>query len=119
MSFVNGIGSVISSVASLFGGGGEAAAAGTQSAGPTETAVTAVGPDVAMAEGGIVDSPTNALIGEAGPEAVVPLDKMFDKFDEMISVFRQTKDVYMDGKKVTSGVNRVVDSVGTNTYSLG
>jgi hypothetical protein len=29
-----------------------------------------------MAEGGIVDSPTLALIGEAGSEAVIPLDKM-------------------------------------------
>jgi hypothetical protein len=30
----------------------------------------------AMAEGGIVTKPTLALIGEAGPEAVVPLSKM-------------------------------------------
>jgi hypothetical protein len=29
-----------------------------------------------LADGGIVNSPTLALIGEAGPEAVVPLDKM-------------------------------------------
>ena len=29
-----------------------------------------------MAQGGIVSSPTLALIGEAGPEAVVPLDRM-------------------------------------------
>jgi hypothetical protein len=29
-----------------------------------------------MADGGIVTSPTLALIGEAGPEAVVPLDRM-------------------------------------------
>jgi hypothetical protein len=29
-----------------------------------------------MAEGGIVNRPTLALIGEAGPEAVVPLSKM-------------------------------------------
>jgi hypothetical protein len=29
-----------------------------------------------MAEGGIVSKPTLALIGEAGPEAVVPLSKM-------------------------------------------
>jgi uncharacterized membrane protein YjjP (DUF1212 family) len=29
-----------------------------------------------LAEGGIVSSPTFALIGEAGPEAVVPLDRM-------------------------------------------
>lgn len=30
----------------------------------------------ALADGGIVTSPTLALIGEAGPEAVVPLDRM-------------------------------------------
>jgi phage-related minor tail protein len=29
-----------------------------------------------LADGGIVTSPTLALIGEAGPEAVVPLDRM-------------------------------------------
>lgn len=33
-------------------------------------------PRVALAEGGIVAGPMNALIGEAGPEAVIPLDKM-------------------------------------------
>ena len=31
--------------------------------------------------GGIFDSPTIAGIGEAGPEAVVPLDKLWDKLD--------------------------------------
>jgi hypothetical protein len=30
----------------------------------------------ALAEGGIVNAPTLALIGEAGPEAVIPLDRM-------------------------------------------
>jgi phage-related minor tail protein len=29
-----------------------------------------------MAEGGIVTRPTQALIGEAGAEAVIPLDRM-------------------------------------------
>jgi hypothetical protein len=29
-----------------------------------------------MADGGIVTSPTIAMIGEAGPEAVIPLDRM-------------------------------------------
>jgi phage-related minor tail protein len=29
-----------------------------------------------FAEGGIVTGPTLALIGEAGPEAVIPLDRM-------------------------------------------
>lgn len=32
-----------------------------------------VGASVALAEGGIVTGPTHALIGEAGPEAVIPL----------------------------------------------
>jgi hypothetical protein len=31
-----------------------------------------------MADGGIVTEPTKALVGEAGPEAVLPLDKYFD-----------------------------------------
>jgi len=35
-------------------------------------------PDVAMADGGIVTQSTNAIIGEAGPEAVIPLEKYFD-----------------------------------------
>lgn len=33
------------------------------------------------AQGGIFDSPTIAGIGEAGPEAVVPLNKLWDKMD--------------------------------------
>jgi hypothetical protein len=41
---------------------------------PTQTAARMNLPR--MAEGGIVSSPTLALIGEAGPEAVVPLDRM-------------------------------------------
>lgn len=32
-------------------------------------------PRIALAEGGYVNQPTNALIGEAGPEVVVPLDR--------------------------------------------
>jgi hypothetical protein len=31
---------------------------------------------VALADGGVVNSPTAALIGEAGPEAVIPLNRM-------------------------------------------
>lgn len=34
-------------------------------------------------KGGIFDSPTIAGIGEAGPEAVVPLDKFWDKLDNI------------------------------------
>ena len=35
------------------------------------------------AKGGIFDEPTIAGIGEAGPEAVVPLNKFWDKLDQM------------------------------------
>lgn len=35
------------------------------------------------AQGGIFDSPTIAGIGEAGPEAVVPLDKLWQKLDNI------------------------------------
>ena len=39
--------------------------------------VVPLGGKVALAEGGIVTKPTNALIGEGGgPEAVIPLDKL-------------------------------------------
>lgn len=39
---------------------------------------TAKNQSIPMADGGIVTQPTNALIGEAGPEAVVPLEKYFN-----------------------------------------
>ena len=32
-------------------------------------------PEITLQEGGVVNRPTNALIGEAGPEAVIPLDE--------------------------------------------
>jgi hypothetical protein len=40
---------------------------------------------VPLAEGGIVTRPTNALIGEAGAEAVIPLDRM-DGFGTTVNV---------------------------------
>lgn len=39
--------------------------------------------EVAMAKGGLVTQPTVAMVGERGPEAVMPLNKMFDNFKEM------------------------------------
>jgi hypothetical protein len=38
-----------------------------------------------LAAGGIVTAPTRALVGEAGSEAVIPLDAFYRKFDELIS----------------------------------
>lgn len=54
----------------------------------------------AMAIGGIVNKPTRALVGEAGPEAVVPLDKFYAKLDELIAVVKQGGNVYLDATKV-------------------
>ena len=43
---------------------------------PTPTARNTPGGIRMMADGGIVTGPTIAMIGEAGPEAVIPLDRM-------------------------------------------
>jgi hypothetical protein len=43
---------------------------------PERLGMTSGGTIPKMATGGIVTSPTTALIGEAGPEAIIPLDRM-------------------------------------------
>ncbi len=63
---------VIGNVANIIGGLTDLIPSGP--AAPTPAPPTSRIPR--MAEGGIVSSPTLALIGEAGPEAVVPLDRM-------------------------------------------
>jgi hypothetical protein len=42
----------------------------------------------AMAAGGIVTGPTRALVGEAGPEAVIPLSQLMNEFKEMKQILR-------------------------------
>jgi hypothetical protein len=43
-----------------------------------------------MAEGGIVDEPTDATIGEAGPEAVVPLDQgLMQAIQRLIQMYQR------------------------------
>ena len=61
-----------------------------------------------LAKGGIVTQPTQALIGEAGPEAVVPLSKqlnvnldpLIEKINILISAVEKGGNVYLDGNKV-------------------
>ena len=72
-----------------------------------DTAFTGLGeyavgdtPKVALATGGVVTKPTNALIGEAGPEAVIPLREFYAKLDELISAVNKGGNVYLDGAKV-------------------
>jgi hypothetical protein len=62
------------------------------------------GKETALASGGIVTQPTRALVGEAGAEAVIPLDKLMAEFKEMKAILTQiaTREgsVYLDGTKV-------------------
>ena len=43
---------------------------------------------------------------------------MVSKLDELILAVRETRDVYMDGRKVTSGVSNTVDKIGSNSYAV-
>ena len=58
--------------------------------------------DTPLATGGIVTKPARALVGEAGPEAVIPLREFYAKMDELINVVKEGGDVVMDGRKVGS-----------------
>jgi len=58
------------------------------------------GYDMELATGGIVNKPTKALVGEAGPEAVIPLREFYAKMDELIAAVKQGGNVYMDSRKV-------------------
>ena len=53
-----------------------------------------------MATGGIVTRPTRALVGEAGSEAVIPLNEFYSKLDELIQAVKAGGNVYLDGNKV-------------------
>ena len=53
-----------------------------------------------MAVGGIVRKRTKAVVGEAGPEAVIPLKEFYTKIDELIAAVQKGGSVYMDSRKV-------------------
>jgi hypothetical protein len=63
------------------------------------------GDEPEMAMGGIVSRPTRAIIGEAGSEAVIPLDKFYAKLDELISVVKSGGNIYLDGTRVGTAMN--------------
>jgi spore germination cell wall hydrolase CwlJ-like protein len=60
----------------------------------------------ALAVGGIVTRPTRALIGEAGPEAVIPLPQLFGG-----SIFNSTFGLM--GASIIGGVDAVLSSMGS------
>lgn len=76
---------------------------------------------IPFAKGGVVTQPVKGIVGEAGPEAVVPLSKLPEmmggglsleglnvKFDEMISKLDELTnikgDVYIDGNKTGQAI---------------
>jgi len=61
---------------------------------------------IPMANGGIVNSPTTALIGEAGPEAVIPLNRMG-------SMGGSTVNIVVNGSVTTEGdlVNAIRNAI--------
>jgi phage-related protein len=71
-------------------------------------------PRIALAEGGIVTRATNALIGEAGPEAVIPLDR----FDSMGATYNITVNAGMGangaevGREIVAAIKRYERSSG-------
>jgi len=71
---------------------------------PNLTDAIAGGGAMAFADGGIVTKPVKGLVGEAGPEAIIPLDKLMAEFREMRAILTQIANkegaVYLDGTKV-------------------
>ena len=87
---------------------------GAQSVGKTvmdmfptaKKAANEANPELGLATGGIITQPTRALVGEAGAEAVVPLNQMYAKFDEMIKAIKESRgDVLIDGNKAGQFIN--------------
>jgi hypothetical protein len=70
----------------------------------------------ALAQGGIVSSPTLALIGEAGPEAVVPLDKMGQMGNVTINVNGGDPNAVVDALRTYMRQNGSVPIRVSNLY---
>jgi len=100
-------GEVASGLAGTIPGVGTAASVGIDAAliARDVSKSSEVAPPKKMATGGIVTSPTRAIVGEAGTEAVIPLDKFYAKLDELIATVKAGGNVYLDGTKVGTAMN--------------
>ena len=86
-----------------------------------------VGPQ--LAEGGIVTRPTQAIIGERGPEVVIPLTEQRKKDKEMIDEMKKQNKLMMEmiktqketGKapEIRLDGRKISESVGENFYDIG
>jgi hypothetical protein len=53
-----------------------------------------------------------------GGAPTIDNSQLVAKMDELIGAVRETKDVFLDGSKVTAGVSKVVNKVGSNSYAV-
>ena len=116
-NFVGGIGSVIQSVGSIFGG------AAPESAGQTPTQSVN---DGVIQDGKVINtSPEDFLIATKNPSALassvgggisISMDSVIAELRELKAAFLSNKDIYMDSTKVTASVSKVVSKVAKNQY---
>ena len=111
--FISGI---FSSIGSFFTGA-------TQNVGNFSTTAAGATP---MATGGIVTGPTNAIIGEAGPEAVIPLGgdvmgsgAIVSAIEKLGSDIRQLQfQMNIDGRAVADAVTKVNQRSTANDFAM-
>jgi len=96
----------LASLATLGGNAAPAAAALTST-----TALASVLAAVPLAEGGIVTKPTLALIGEAGPEAVIPLNKSSEGKQVTIEA---PVEITINGNVDESMIDSLTEMIGQN-----
>ena len=66
---------------------------------------------IPLAKGGITSGPTRAVVGEAGPEAVIPLTAFYAKIDELIVAVKQGQNIYI-------GPNKLNEAIGLNLHPM-
>ena len=74
-----------------------------------------------FAKGGVVNRPTNAIIGEAGPEAVIPLEnsELVKEMREIRKATQQLVKIIGDGKTTINLDGRVLaESTGLQMYDI-
>ncbi len=118
-NFVGGIGSVIQSVGSIFGGGAPESAGQT----PTQSVNDGV-----MQNGSVIStSPEDYLIATKNPQGLanavgggggIDISALVNKMDEMIQAVSQNRDVYMDREKVSSAVVKTSEKSSQNRFGL-
>jgi hypothetical protein len=118
-NFVGGIGNVLQSVGSFFGGESPTAPSAT----PTESVNDGV-----MQNGSVIStSPEDYLIATKNPAGLagavgggggIDISALVNKMDEMIQAVSANRDVYMDREKVSSAVVRTSEKSSQNRFGL-